>query len=117
VDGDGYGDETQDLCATQPSTQGACDLDPPQTRVTKGPQPTFRTTVRFTFVSDEPGGTFECRFKNRTVHDHQKYTPCSSPMTYKHLRVGKYRFQARAIDVVGNRDRTPDHWNFTVKAR
>jgi hypothetical protein len=29
VDGDGFGDETQDKCPTQATTQGACDVTPP----------------------------------------------------------------------------------------
>ena len=117
-DGDGYGDETQDLCATQPSTQGACDLDRPDTTITKGPQPTFKTTVKFTFVSDEAGGSFECRLKGKNVRSpqQQEYRPCSSPKKYKHLRAGHYMFQARAIDAAGNRDLTPDHWKFRIKS-
>jgi hypothetical protein len=116
-DGDGYGDETQDLCATQPSTHGACDLDRPDTTITKGPQPTSRTSVRFVFVSDEPGGTFECRLKGKNVRSPQlqEYRPCSSPRKYKKLRAGGYMFQARAIDAAGNRDLTPDHWKFRIR--
>ncbi len=117
-DKDGFGDETQDLCATQATTQGACDLDQPSTTITKGPQSSTRTTVRFIFVSDEPA-VFECRLKGNNVRSEQlqQYRPCSSPKRFKHLKVGRYMFQARAIDEAGNRDRTPDKWKFRVKAR
>ncbi len=118
ADGDGYGDETQDLCPTQTVSHGACDLDRPDTTITKGPPSTTRTSVRFVFSSDEAGGTFECRLKGKNVRSPQlqEYRPCSSPKKYKHLRVGGYMFQARAIDAAGNRDLTPDHWKFRIKA-
>ena len=73
--------------------------------------------MKFRFVSDEAGGTFECRLKGKNVRSAQlqEYRPCSSPKKYKHLRVGDYMFQTRAIDAVGNRDLTPDKWKFKIK--
>ena len=94
------------------------DVTPPTTKVTSGPQPTFRTTVTFRFVSDDPGATFECRLKDVVRSPAAlPYRPCSTPRTYHGLEPGRYKFQARAVDAAGNRDRTPAYWKFTVKKR
>lgn len=99
ADGDGFGDETQDGCPTDPGTQGACGTDPPQTRITKAaPKESKKTTVKFKFRSSEADSTFECKL------DKGPFKPCKSPKKLKGLEVGKHEFQVRAIDAGGNLD-------------
>jgi hypothetical protein len=58
---------------------------------TKDPTPTF------SFASNEPGSTFECRF------DAQTYSACASPFTRGlPLSNGAHTFSVRAIDAPGN---------------
>jgi hypothetical protein len=108
VDGDGYGDETQDGCPGQP-TQAACDTTAPVSRFTGGPRRTARSTATFAFASDDPGARFECRITGRGVRTIQLSTflPCTSPKTYTHLKRGKYQVSVRAIDTVGNVEAVP----------
>ena len=79
ADRDGFGDETQDQCATDASTQGPCpDTVPPETTITKGaPNKTDKTKVKFKFISSEPDSSFECRL------DKANYKPCTSPFKAK----------------------------------
>ncbi len=105
ADGDGFGDESQDQCATDASTQGPCpdtdgpDTDPPQTAITKGTLgKTDRSRVKFKFISDEPDSTFECKL------DRKPFKPCTSPKNVKHLDEGKHKFKVRAVDAAGNVD-------------
>jgi len=101
ADNDGFGDETQDQCPTDASTQGQCppDTDPPETTITKGaPNKTEKHKVKFKFTSDEPGSTLECKT------DKKPYKPCTSPKTVKRLDDGKHKFKVRAIDAAGNVD-------------
>ncbi len=107
ADGDGFGDETQDLCPTDAARQAECD--PPQTKITKGaPTKTEKTKVRFRFSSDEPGSTFECK------SDKEPYKPCASPRTVKRLDEGKHKFKVRAVDAAGNVDPSPAKDKFKV---
>jgi hypothetical protein len=103
-DDDGFGDETQDDCPTDASTQGACpgpgtgtDTVPPETTITKGaPNKLDKHKVKFKFESSEPGSSFECKF------DKKGFKPCSSPRKYKRLDDGKHKFEVFAIDAAGN---------------
>ncbi len=101
ADGDSYGDETQDQCPTDASTQGPCppDTDPPETEITKdAPRRTDKNKVKFKFTSDEPDSTFECKL------DRRQFKRCSSPKTVKRLDQGKHRFRVIATDPAGNSD-------------
>ncbi len=111
ADHDGYGDETQDACATDPSRQGSCaDVDPPETTITKHPKKsTSSTKARFRFSADEPGSTFECRL------DRRSFKPCSSPFK-RTVALGRHNFRVRSIDAAGNRDSTAAKFAWTVTA-
>jgi hypothetical protein len=112
ADQDGFGDETQDQCATDATTQGPCpDTDPPETTITKGaPKKTEKRKVKFRFISDEPGSTFECKL------DKGPFEPCTSPRKVKHLDPGQHTFRVRATDPAGNADATPAKDKFKVVA-
>jgi len=122
ADRDGFGDETQDRCPTNASTQGTCstspsptpprplaDTDPPETTITKGaPSKIEKTTVTFKFRSDEAGSTFDCRL------DKKPWRSCASPRKVKRLAHGKHKFKVRAEDAAGNTDPSPAVDKFKV---
>ncbi len=88
ADKDGFGDETQDQCPSDATTQGPCPV--PDTVITKHPKTkTTKKTVTFRFSSPTPGATFECQL------DAGPFRACSSPYL---LRAGKGRhtFAVRA---------------------
>ena len=114
ADGDGYGDETQDACPTQAATHGACvtatpDTTAPDTVITAGPTRTKKRKATFTFTSDDPSATYECRLTGRKVAQIQikTYHPCTSPQRFKRLRPGRYTLAVRATDAAGNLEAAP----------
>ncbi len=111
ADLDGYGDETQDLCPTDATTQGACpDTVAPETTITKAPKRKLtKAKAKVTFASSEPG-TFECRL------DAGAYEACSSPATFR-VKRGKHSILVRAIDVAGNVDGSPAEAKFKRKRK
>lgn len=117
ADGDGFGDETQDLCPTNASTQDPCpDTDPPETEITKRPaDKSTKPRAAFKFSSDDPGATFECKLKGTGLKKQVKqFHDCDSPRRYKHLDQGEFKFKVRAIDAAGNIDPTPAKDKFKV---
>jgi hypothetical protein len=112
ADGDGYGDETQDGCPAQASTQGPCalpDTTAPTSRFTAGPTRTTKHKATFSFTSDDPGARFECRITGKRVRtiEESTFQPCASPKKFKHLRPGKYQVSVRATDAAGNVEAVP----------
>lgn len=55
ADGDGFGDETQDLCPTQVGTQGACDLKGPALTVVAKKSQKSKSKLKLSATSDEAG--------------------------------------------------------------
>ena len=116
ADGDGFGDETQDGCPTEPATQGECQVQPdtaaPDTTITEGPKKkSKKKAAEFGFSSSEPGSTFECN-----LDDNFGFVPCTSPEDVK-VGKGKHTFQVRATDAAGNTDPTPATQTWTVKKK
>jgi hypothetical protein len=118
ADGDGYGDESQDGCPTDPQRQDACtpDTDPPETEITKHPaNKSKKPKAKFKFTSDDPGATFECKLKGKDLdHAVKQFNDCDSPRKYKSLDEGKFKFRVRAVDEAGNADTTPAKDKFKV---
>lgn len=118
ADADGFGDETQDECSTDASTQGPCpkDTDPPETTITKTPaNKTKKPKAKYKFSSSEPNSTFECKLKGKGLKKAVRhFRGCTSPRKYKHLDDGKFKFQVRATDAAGNVDPTPAKDKFKV---
>lgn len=98
----------------QPTSPGGPDTDPPETTITKGPKRKLpKTKARLEFSSDEPGSTFECRLKGKRAKKALKqFASCSSPLKYERLKLGKFKFQVRAIDAAHNVDQTPSKKKF-----
>ena len=98
---------TQSAADTLPTWQG--DKTAPQTTIDSGPSgSTTLTTPSFTFSSDEPGSSFECRI------DGGSFSSCASPLTTDPLDLGSHTFEVRATDPSGNVDSTPASRTFTV---
>lgn len=91
------------------------DVKAPQTRITGHPPAriwTKRATrqVSFRFAANERRVSFRCRL------DRKPFRPCGSPRAYR-VRVGRHVVRVYAIDVAGNRDRTPATFSFRVRRR
>ncbi len=85
---------------------------PPETTIDSGPSgPTNDRTPTFTFSSDDPGASFECRL------DRRRWTQCDSPLTLGPLADGPHVLRVRAVDAAGNVDGTSAHARFRVDTR
>jgi len=90
-----------------PTWQG--DSRPPVTVIDSAPPADTNNPVgTFTFSSDEPGSTFECRL------DSAAFQPCSSPLISDPLADGTHEFEVRAIDPSGNLAPNPAGASFTI---
>jgi CSLREA domain-containing protein len=87
----------------------ASDERPPQTLVLMGPPRKSPTRMaKFKFTSNEPGSSFECKL------DRGSRRPCRSPVTLRRLWPGKHVFKVWAIDLAGNKDKSPVKYKFRV---
>jgi hypothetical protein len=64
--------------------------------------------AQFKFTSYEPGSSFECKL------DRGPHRACRSPMMLRRLRLGKHVFKVWAIDIAGNKDKSPAMYKFRV---
>lgn len=84
------------------------DTDPPTTTITGGPSGTVGTSsASFSFVTDEPGGGFECSL------DGAGFASCGSPHPVS-VGEGPHTFSVRAVDAAGNPDPAPPSRTWTV---
>ena len=95
VDGDGFGDETQDGCTTSASRQDDC-VDPTANLLKKPKRRTESHKAKFAFSSSEQGSRFECAL------DRFAFKSCHSPKGLRGLDAGKHVFSVLAIDANGN---------------
>lgn len=105
TDGDGDGDAVTD--------QGAFEFDRkrPRTKITKGPGGGVGGGVaKFSFKSNEGRATLMCRI------DHREFRRCRSPKQFSGLDPGTHVFAVYAVDIYGNRDKTPARKRFQVPA-
>jgi hypothetical protein len=84
----------------------------PQTTITGGPSgPSADATPTFTFIANEAGSTFRCRF------DQQPFAPCSagqSDTAATPLSMGPHTFAVQATDRAQNTDYTSAKRSFSI---
>ena len=114
ADGDGFGDETQDLCPSDADTVKACrDKEPPETTITAKPKKKVKKKKAvFEFTSSEAGATFRCSLNGAA------FSSCTSPASLK-ASSGRNTFTVFAKDAAGNVDDSPAtySWNFKKKKK
>jgi hypothetical protein len=117
LDGDGWGDETQDRCGGVAGPEAGCprqtvivDPAPPAgTRIESGPRGrTDSRTATFRFSAIGVASGFQCMLDRRV------WSPCKSPKTYRGLAVGRHVFRVRAVSPSGAVDLTPAKHRFRV---
>jgi hypothetical protein len=107
LDGDLYGDISQDLCPQSKLTQAACPA--PDTKVTKQPKKSStkrKATIKFS--SSIAGSTFTCNVDKKAA------TPCTSPFKNR-FKYGKHQVVITATSPAGIVDATPVTVRFKVK--
>lgn len=102
-------DRAGNVDSTPPTRSWSVDTTPPQTSIEGGPSGTVRErTASFELGADDPDASFECSL------DAAPFEPCGSPQAYADLSDGPHRFQARAIDSLGNVDPSPATRDWTI---
>jgi hypothetical protein len=97
-----------------PATQAfTVDNTPPVTSLDSGPGSTGDAIADFTFSSNEPGGTFECKLDGPGATT-GTFTTCTSPKSYPGLANGDYTFSVRAIDAANHTGNTVTTPTFSV---
>jgi hypothetical protein len=86
------------------------DKTPPETAIgSKPPDPSASAVASFTYSSNEPGSSFQCKL------DSGDFSSCpAAGVTYPGLAEGAHTFQVRAIDPSGNTDPSPAGYSFSV---
>jgi len=108
ADHDGFGDETQDQCPTDATTQAPCPV--PDTAITKHPKAKTKSKkATFEFSATIPGATFECQL------DKAPFRACVSPYQAK-VGKGKHTFAVRAT-AKGLTDASPATFKWKVKKK
>lgn len=107
VDGDGFGDVSQDGCPALAALQSPCPT--PDTKVKHRPAAVVHhRLVRFKIHSTVPGSTFECRVDSR------KFKACK-PSFKKVFSPGEHRVSVRSVSPLGFTDPTPVKLRFRVE--
>lgn len=86
------------------------DKTPPETAiVSRPPDPSGSPVASFTYSSNEPGSSFQCKL------DGGNFNSCpAAGVTYSGLTEGAHTFQVRATDAFNNTDPSPAGYSFTV---
>jgi len=92
------------------------DTSAPDTAITSGPSGTVsETSATFTFISNEPGVTYECSLDEPLDEKSKEDSePCTSPKTYTGLSTGEHTFWVRARDAADNVDPSSASRTWTV---
>jgi hypothetical protein len=91
-----------------PSTHPTPSTAPNTTIGKKPAAKTAAKSAKFTFSSDQPGSSFQCKL------DKKAFKPCGSPFKAKKLKAGHHVFQVKAINPQGLADPTPAVFKWTV---
>jgi hypothetical protein len=86
------------------------DKTPPETAIdSKPPDPSGSPVASFTYSSNEPGSSFQCKL------DGGNFSSCPvAGISYTGLAEGAHVFQVRATDSSGNADPSPAGYSFSV---
>jgi len=107
VDGDAFGDVSQDACPQSALSQVVCPA--PETILTKKPKKHRGSPrIKLKFASTIAGSTFECS------RDGHKFKPCHSPYQ-RRFGPGKHKLLIRAVSAVGIPDATPIKYKFRIR--
>ncbi|MGH2952771.1 MAG: lysyl oxidase family protein [Solirubrobacterales bacterium] len=91
-----------------PNAIGTPDIDPPNTKIKRGPKgKTRKRRPKFRFRADEPA-TFTCKL------DRKRWRPCESPRKFRRRSLGRHKFKVRATDLAGNVERKPAKRRFRI---
>ena len=88
------------------------DTAPPDTAFISTPaNPSNERRGSFSFSSANGGDLFECST------DSAEFVPCTSPygFDFSALSDGDHSFEARAVDLAGNRDASPAQYSWSIK--
>ena len=85
------------------------DSTAPETSVVEGPSDGTAQPATFTFASDEQGVRYEC--SSDEDGDPSPWSACESGVPFS-TRAG--RLYVRAVDAVGNADRSPAQWTWST---
>ena len=95
--------------ATPANFDWTIDTTAPTTTIDSQPNALDNSAdAAFSFSSNDPGATFECKL------DAAPFASCSSPKSYSALTDGAHSFQVRATDAAGNSDATPANFDWTI---
>jgi hypothetical protein len=112
TDGDGVSDGLEVLMGTNARgkpPKALRDMTPPETYMMSAPSGTTpSSSASFSFISSEPGSSFQCRLDSGT------WGACASPKAYTGVSDGAHSFAVRATDAAGNTDATPATASWTV---
>jgi hypothetical protein len=88
----------------------AVDHTPPETAIMYGPnEVTASSTASFGFAASEPGAIVQCSL------DWQGFGSCENPTVFEDLLPGEHILHARAVDLAGNADPTPETYRWTIE--
>ena len=87
------------------------DTKRPKTKISRRVLKRRPPIWNFSFSSNEPGSTFQCKL------DKRPFKKCRSSRTLKRLKPGRHVFRVRAIDPSGNVDRSPAVARFKVPGK
>ena len=89
----------------------------PDTKITKSKINRKHRTAKFSFKAIGATSGFQCALvrqpKKHHKHPKPKFSRCSSPKSYGHLKPGRYTFLVRALNATGP-DRTPAKKSFRI---
>lgn len=99
-----------------PASSPSPDVTAPKTVLLRHPKKkTSNTQAKLAFRADEAGSTFACRLTGKRARKAlKKPKPCASPVTYRKLEPGRYKFQVAATDIAGNVDATPAVFSWQI---
>ncbi len=108
--GAGGGPPAAAISSVPVQVEPAPEPTPPDTSILRAPPlATAMTWARFTFSSDAPDSSFECKL------DEGGWVPCGSSAFYSALQLGQHEFAVRAIGPEEQADPTPAAYAWTVE--